>query len=67
RKDFGFCAAFLDDRRLLVSNGEAGGLQIVDLSTSDKTDISANVDGVTGTYITDLVLSDDKKFCYALD
>lgn len=66
RKDFGFALAFLaKGSKLLLSSGEAGGLQVVDLAGDAKpVDISG---GEIGSYVNDFVVSADERYCYAVD
>ncbi len=69
RPDFAFCGQFSPDgENLIVSSGEKGGLQVINVQNPDQTtNIEGNANGVSGTYINDLVLSPDGHFCYGVD
>ncbi|MCU0317648.1 MAG: hypothetical protein MUC92_13770, partial [Fimbriimonadaceae bacterium] len=69
RRDPAYCAAFFKDgKRMMISLGEDGAIQIVNAETgAEILTMSANVDGAKLSYVNDLVLSPGEKFCYAVD
>jgi DNA-binding beta-propeller fold protein YncE len=69
RPGFAFAGQFAPDgSRLVVSSGEQGGIQIIPVADPEHpVDISANVNGAKDTFVNDLALSADGRYCYAVD
>jgi DNA-binding beta-propeller fold protein YncE len=69
RGHYAFTGAFTPGGdRLVVSSGEKGGIESIKVSNpSDSTLIDANVDGAKQSYVNDLALSKDGRYCYGVD
>jgi hypothetical protein len=64
REGAAYCGQFSPDGQTLVtSSGERGGIQLILVAHPETaTDISGNVNGAKGTYITDLALSPNGQY-----
>lgn len=68
-EEFAFAGQFTSDgSRLIVSSGEHGGIAVIPMAHPERRiAIDGNVGGAKATYVNDLVVSPDDRYCYAVD